>query len=391
MKKSIAVIDADLLNNPRKHRFPNLALMKISSHYKSIGYQVDLKLDYECLEEYEKVYISKVFSEVYGRKVIVPEEVLNLSNVLYGGTGFFYDKADPLPYEIEHSFPDYDLYKEWAEEKLSSGESKKVLEYYINYSVGFTTRGCVRGCEFCVNKNYKKSSRHSSILEFYDPSKKYICLLDDNVFACKEWKEIFEELIGIKKPFVYKQGLDERMLNEEKIDYLFNKSKYKGDFIFAFDNIKDKPTIINKLEMISNNTDNEKQKRFYAFCAFNHDDPHVYDEEFWNKDIEDLFERVVILMKYKCVPYIMRYKDYKMSPHVGIYITLARWCNQPNMFKTKSFREYCESNQLLIKTDKICAPMQYLHKLEKDLPDVFEKYVDVKWSDFHDEQGGKII
>ena len=32
----------------------------------------------------------------------MPEEVLNMKNVEYGGTGFYYDKAPKLPDDIEH-------------------------------------------------------------------------------------------------------------------------------------------------------------------------------------------------------------------------------------------------------------------------------------------------
>lgn len=79
----IAIIDADLIGRKR-HRFPNLVCMKLSGFYKEQGALVHLKLDYEALQEYEKVYISKVFTDTP-----VPSEVLELPNVTYGGTGFF--------------------------------------------------------------------------------------------------------------------------------------------------------------------------------------------------------------------------------------------------------------------------------------------------------------
>ena len=46
-------------------------------------------------------------------------------------------------------------------------------------------------------------------------------------------------------------------------------------------------------------------------------------------------------MSYGCYPYIMRFNRYEESPFRGIYITLARWCNQPSMFNKKSFAEFC--------------------------------------------------
>lgn len=58
----IAIVDADLIGRKR-HRFPNLVCMKLSGYYKELGYDVELKLDYENLENYEKVFISKVFTD----------------------------------------------------------------------------------------------------------------------------------------------------------------------------------------------------------------------------------------------------------------------------------------------------------------------------------------
>ena len=34
--------------------------------------------------------------------------------VFVGGTGFYFDKAPNLPYEIEHHMPDYHLYDKWV-------------------------------------------------------------------------------------------------------------------------------------------------------------------------------------------------------------------------------------------------------------------------------------
>ena len=41
---------------------------------------------------------------------------------------------------------------------------------------------------------------------------------------------------------------------------------------------------------------------------------------------------------------LMRFERYVESPYRGMYITLARWCNQPAFFKKKSLREFVEAN-----------------------------------------------
>ena len=81
----IGIIDADLLER-RNHRFPNLAAMKISGYYKEKGNPVELLFDYETISDFDRVYISKVFSGT-GK---LTEEILKRPNVFYGGTGFFF-------------------------------------------------------------------------------------------------------------------------------------------------------------------------------------------------------------------------------------------------------------------------------------------------------------
>lgn len=174
----VAIIDADLIYK-KNHRFPNLACMKISAYWEQKGADVELKLDYQSLNTYDLVSISKVFLDT-----VIPGEspfrfmknekqiyefyknnrILNLPNVQYGGTGFYYNRASKLPDEIEHIKPDYHLYDSWVQKQLENGVKRKELTYYLDWSIGFTTRGCIRKCEFCVNKSYNRCSLHSSLV-----------------------------------------------------------------------------------------------------------------------------------------------------------------------------------------------------------------------------------
>ena len=364
----IGIIDADLISR-KKHRFPNLACMKISAYYKEQGNDVSLLLSYDEIENYDKVFLSKVFTDTP-----VPEGITELSWVEYGGTGFFYDKAPPLPDEIEHHMPDYHLYDEFVSGLIESGVKRSELTYYIDYSIGFTTRGCIRGCSFCVNKNYRACLPHSPVEEFLDPSRKYICCLDDNILSCRDWKQIFDQLNATGKRFQFKQGMDERLLTDEKCEVIFS-SKWIGDYIFAFDNIKDRRLVERKLSLMRKHTD--KTPKFYVFCAYNHHEPDTYPEGFWSLDIRDVFERVRVLMSYKALPYIMRYKDYEQSPYRGMYITLARWCNQPSLFKRMSFREFAAKAN-----GPGGAAARYAEEFERQNPEIATKYFDMKWSDF---------
>mgnify|MGYP002622125293 CR=1 FL=1 len=333
----IAIIDADLIGRKR-HRFPNLVCMKLSGYHKNQGDSVMLKTDYDSLMSFDKVFIAKVFTDTPIPDGELFGNILELPNVEYGGTGFFYDKAVPLPNEIEHCKPDYHLYDEWLAEKDKGGAEFKC---YKDYSIGFLTRGCFRHCSFCVNRRSSEVRKHSPLAEFLDTSRKKICLLDDNFFGYRDWKKSLQELLDANKPFHFKQGLDVRLLDEEKASSLF-KARYDGDFIFAFDDIRDAPIIEGKLKLIRQHTN--KNAKFYVLCGY--DRRGKYDKDFWKADILGTFERIRILKKHKnTLPYIMRHENYLRSPYRGMYITIAEWCNVPQVFKKLGFREFCYSRK----------------------------------------------
>lgn len=380
----IAIIDADLIGRT-KHRFPNLACEKISGYYKEeLGAEVELKLDYENLDVFDEVFISKVFTDTP-----FPNDIKESERVHMGGTGFYFDKAPNLPEEIEHHMPDYHLYDEWIQSEVEKARLEKGDKFnekqfmvqfkeYTDYSIGFLTRGCFRKCQFCVNQKYDHVFKHSPLDEFYDPSRKKICFLDDNFWGCKksDRTDLFNQIIDTGRQYKFKQGMDERLLTDETADMLFN-SKYDGDFTFAFDNIADYDLIHKKLEIIRRHT-KRKGIMFYVLVGFESTDA---------KDIENAFKRIELLMKYKCIPYIMRYQSadgapWKDSPLRGMYVTMARWCNQPSIFKKMSFRQFCEANQELHKTKgSLCSSMKALVEFEEHYPDIAERYFDLSFND----------
>jgi len=363
---NIAIIDADLIGRS-KHRFPNLACMKLSGYYKSKGDNVTLKTDYNDIESYDKVFISKVFTDTP-----IDENILNLSNVEYGGTGFYFDKASNLPDEIEHHMPDYDLYSKWIKSEIDRGIKINQFDDYLKSSIGFTTRGCFRKCAFCVNKKYDRAVKHSPINEFIDVQRPRISLWDDNFLAYPHWKEILEDLKATKKYFQFRQGLDIRLMTEDKV-LAFKSVKYFGDYIFAFDFIGDRKIIEEKLIIWKKHI--KKTTKFYVFCGFDRNDK--WDLEFWKQDIIDTFERIKILMQYGCLPYIMRFNRYEESPYRGMYINLARWCNQPNFFKKTTFKEYCCVN------GSNSSTVKYMKEFENQFPEVAEEYFDLRFDNLN--------
>jgi len=383
----VGIVDADLLRS--KHRFPNLASMKISGYHKSLGDEVTLITDLNpdkflnhnivnFKRKYDKIYVSKVFVETS-----IPLKLLDMDMTLYGGSGFYFSDAERLPIVVESHMPDYHLYDDWIAQQKANGSPDKEFRYYELYSMGYTTRGCVRQCNFCINKHCTKVEKASPIAEFFDIDKRNLCLLDDNVLAYENWREIFEELNTLNKMYEFKQGLDIRMLTEEKAKVLVKSNLNINGLYFAFDDIKEKSIIEEKLKLWREHY--RKHTSMYVLCGY--DESSNYDDEFWARDIESTLERIKVCMKYNVFPYIMRYKNYKSapSPYYGMYICLASWCNQKGTIVKYSFTEWVEkmqaSDEKINGKTKLYSVKRHYFEYAGKHPDVAYNYFNLNYDD----------
>ena len=83
-------------------------------------------------------------------------------------------------------------------------------------------------------------------------------------------------------------------------------SKYDGEYLFAFDDYRDAPIITKKLRLLRKYTD--AICKFYCFTGF---DRHgKWDDSFWKRDMLELLYCIEILMRHRCLPYVMRYERY---------------------------------------------------------------------------------
>lgn len=304
---NICLIDVD-------SSIPNIALMKISGFFRKYGYAINLlRLNFSAYDHdkrekiildgtgYDKVFISTLFTI---NKNFV--EVINCKEIYQGGTG--YDYMVKLPNIIEHAFPDYNLYEN------------------NEYSMGYLTRGCIRNCAFCfIPKKEGKLRLHGKLDEFYDPKLPKIMLLDNNLLASKHCIRLLKKLKKTGKKITFKQGLDFRLLTEEKAKHILDLN-YDGDYIFAFDCIKDK-FIIEKNFKFWKKLTKEWRTKFFVLVGY-------------DSTLKEDLERVYFLRENKCLPYIMRHTNCYTSPNRPFYTDLAAWCNQPSIFKKMSFKEF---------------------------------------------------
>jgi len=282
---------------------PNIVLMKISTYHKNKGNTVEIikgnsKLITIDYQKYNKGYASVIFTK---NKYLIENFPW-----LTGGTGINIDKK--LPEKIEHLMPDYSLYPE------------------NKYSIGFTTRGCIRNCSFCfVPKKEGLLKYNADINEFYNPSLPKLMLLDNNIFGYKNYKEIFAQIRNINKPTCFKQGMDFRLLNEEKVEQL-RSIKYDGNYIFAYDSMNIKEVIERQMQKYSQYFPSWSLK-FFVLVGFD------------TTLKEDIF-RINYLKENKCLPYVMRFENCYTSIYKDFYTDIASYCNQVWAFKKYSFEEF---------------------------------------------------
>lgn len=380
--KRIGIIDADLLDGGTRH--PNLVCLKLAGYYNNVlGEKAELIEDYKELDnggakEYDHIFLARVFDFTS-----IPDSVLYLPNISWGGTGFQegFKKFDgstthindletagfirALPYEVEHVMPDYHLYDSYIEHQIAAGVKPSKFKDYQEFSIGFATRGCFRHCPFCVNAESNGVAFHAHISEFLDPDRKRIYLWDDNILGYPKWSNVFKELAEIGKRFQFRQGMDIRLMTDEKAKVL-NEAHYYGDYIFAFDHPEERPSIEKGLDCWRRH--NDKIPKLYVLVGWDSQDQN---------DIESAFMRITVLMKHRALPYIMRHELYKNSKYRGTYINLARWCNQPSFFKKKSYREYCLAN------GEHSSTVRYMREFEHDWPEIAKRYYDIRWDMFN--------
>lgn len=304
----IGLIDVD------GHNFPNIPLMKISAWHKAQGHDVEW-YDTMFSDHKDKVYVSKVFS-------FSPDfdYFIDADEVVYGGSGYcislddgkeVFDKSKDinLPAEIEHIYPDYSLYG------------------ITDTAYGFLTRGCPRGCSFChvEAKEGRVSRKVADLSEFWN-GQKNIVLCDPNILACREWKDLLQQLIDSKAWVDFNQGLDIRLMTEEKAEML--KQIRQKNLHFAWDRYEDKEKIIPKFQMFKDITGIDYRKLgVYVLCGF--------DSKF-----EQDLERIEWLRDNGFSPFVMLYNK-ESIPKGHKLRKLQRWVNNRIIFnKVKTFDEY---------------------------------------------------
>ena len=296
----IGLIDVD------SHNFPNLCLMKLSAYHKARGHQVCF---WNPLFYFDVVYKSRVFTDTYSKDSIT---VRNAGQVIKGGTG--YGPGPDLPDEIEHSYPDYSLYPQYSET-----------------AYGFLSRGCPRGCGFCIvgGKEGRKSRKVADLSEFWRGQRE-IKLMDANLLACPDHESLLLQLAESRALVDFSQGLDIRLITRDNVA-LLNQVRTKAVH-FAWDNPDEDLTRYFRQFLEWTSIRNPRLRRVYLLT--NYGSTHE----------QDLY-RVETLRQMGFDPYVMIYERPTAPP---ITRHLQRWVNNKRLFYAiPSFSDYEPVKKLL--------------------------------------------
>jgi len=308
LKMKILLIDVDKLRG----KLPNLALMKLSAWHKVRGDEVFLLgKDLSPRVRPDKVYISCIFERNRGKALGIAEFWKSLGcDVHVGGYGVNDVK---LPYEVEHIRPDYDLYG-------------------IDYSLGFTSRGCHRRCRGCEVWRLEGDIRdHAPISEFHHPHHERLILLDNNFLASPKWKENLFYIMERRLKVNFHQGLDIRLVNDFNANLLahthFSTWKWKTKMLhFAFDDVRIEQHVRRGVETLKAHGIRPDELTFYMLVGYG-----VNPEDYtWRYFKENDLYRFEVLRELGVSPFVMLYNDRRDIPLLRHF---RRWGTKPRLYK----------------------------------------------------------
>ena len=200
-------------------------------------------------------------------------------------------------------YPDYDLYQ-------------------CDYAMGFTTRGCIRRCPFCVVPAKEGSIRAASDIYAFWRGQQRIMLLDNNLTALPDHFElVVKQLIKERVKVNFSQGLDIRLLTLEMAQLLSQVRLWKR-IHFAWDDVSIEASVRKGIETLQTGGVSLHDVTFYVLVGFN------------STPAEDLY-RVETLRGLGVNPFVMPFNKQDRYQR-----RFARWVNHKAIFKSVSWEAY---------------------------------------------------
>lgn len=290
-----------------KTLYPPLGLLKISTWHKSKGDTVKFiklgtqKLDFLSNEDhYDLIYITSLFT--YQANEVIEaiqycKDRYPYAEIKVGGIlasllpDYIKEKTGITPHigllpGAEDCSPDYNLLSHPYYWEIYPG---------LQYSITFTTRGCVRACKFCaVNKHEPFFSVKEDWEKDVDLNRSKIIFWDNNWLYSPNFYKDIEKVKKLNKPFDFNQGLDCRVFDAEKAQLL---SQTRIDPLrFAFDSCSEEGYIQNAIKLAQRHG----FKDIRVYVLYNSRDPDDTPEYF--------FYRINEINRLGALSYPMRFR-----------------------------------------------------------------------------------
>lgn len=287
-------------------RFPPLGLLKLASYHRSRGNQVKLVRGAEEDLSFNPDLIEITSLFTYAWKPV--HEAIEFYHAKYCGArmriGGIY--ASLMPQRIKSFFPFIEvhigLFKN-ADSYIPAYDILDDVEKWRKWdsTILFTSRGCIRNCPFCVVP--KLEGKIHAVVEdlkrYIYPIHKRIILWDNNFFASPNWRKILQALRDIGLPVDFNQGIDSRLIDNEKARMI---ADLRTPIIrTAFDNINEKRSIVNAVESLSQS--GIRKRKIFIYSLYN-----FYGKKYGGDEPSTFFERIKLIADLGCVSYPMKYE-----------------------------------------------------------------------------------
>jgi len=289
-------------------KWPNLALAKYARWGADNGHEV-FRYDPAVHRRGDLVIASKIFTDT-------PDDPSLPPGAYSGGSG--YSLRTSLAPEVEALRPDWSLWPEWDRD------------------MGFTTRGCVRRCPFCIVPQKEGGIR--IVAEFGDiwTGRPEVTLLDNNLTAApiEHFRGVFADARKARVKLVFGAGaLDARLWSNEHQAIVKEFSPVLRRFHFAFDAIRDEKAVRRLISMWTVAGMHPDRLVFFVLVGYD------------TTPEEDAY-RVNLLISLRVNPFVM---PFDRTDHYQA--RLARWCNSVVARKQCSFEEFSEQARRKIRAE----------------------------------------
>ena len=288
-------------------RYPPLGLMKLASYHRSRANEIKLVrgINEDINFDPDRIEITSLFTYAWKPVHETIEFYYNSFPDAKIRVGGIY--ASLMPRRIKSFYPFVNVHVglfEEVERYLPSYDILTDVEKWKNWdsSIVFTSRGCLRNCPFCMVPKIEGKIRSviDDIQRFVYPEYKKITLWDNNFLASPNWKKIIEGLQDLGLLVDFNQGLDARLIDDEKASML--ASLRFRLLRVAYDDIKEKKSVTKAVELLSKYGIRKRNISMYALYNF-YDPKHSFGDT-----PTTFFDRIRYIAELGCVSYPMRFE-----------------------------------------------------------------------------------